>query len=189
MNRSPSTFRPLRGLVAVGAMTALTGISAAAQEIKPKLQDDFQRLRGNVLGMVDAMPAAGLRSAPTEGVRDFAQQIEHIAIGAVNIIASGVDADRIPLGMDPAIYLNDKEQLKAFVNLAFDRVDDMLSSMTAEDLQASGSLFGQLERPHWMIVQAAHEHGVWTLGATVPYLRLNGAAPPGYNLVPGVGGD
>jgi hypothetical protein len=139
--------------------------------------------------MVDAMPAAGLRSAPTDGVRDFAQQVEHVAIGAVNIIASGVDADRIPLGMDPEIYLNDKEALMAFVNLAFDRVDRMLAEMSQEDLMAPGSLFGQLERPRWMIVEAAYEHGVWTLGATVPYLRLAGSAPPGYNLVPGVGGN
>lgn len=179
----------LRRVVALGLLALAAPSPSAGQEFKPKIQDDFRRLRANVLGMVDAMPASGLRSAPTEGVRDFAQQIEHIAIGAVNIIAAGVDADRIPLGMDPERYLNDKEQLKAFVNLAFDRVDDMLAAMTLEELNAMGSLFGQLERPRWMIVEAAYEHGVWTLGATVPYLRLNGAAPPGYNLVPGVGGN
>ncbi|UCC25898.1 MAG: DinB family protein [Gemmatimonadales bacterium] len=159
----------------------------AAQD-KSKLMDDFLRLRRNVVGMVDAMPASGLRTAPTEGVRDFAQQIEHIAAGAVNIIALGVDTDAVDLGMSPGEYLNDKDALKEFVNRAFDRVDAMLASMSPEDLQEAGSLFGQLERPRWMIVQVAHEHGVWTLGATVPYLRMNGAAPPGYNLVPGVGG-
>lgn len=183
----------LRSSLTASAALAVTCLLASqpgtAQEVLPKLQDDFSRLRANVLGMVDAMPAAGLRSAPTDGVRDFAQQVEHVAIGAVNIIASGVDADRIPLGMDPEIYLNDKEALMAFVNLAFDRVDRMLAEMSQEDLMAPGSLFGQLERPRWMIVEAAYEHGVWTLGATVPYLRLAGSAPPGYNLVPGVGGN
>lgn len=178
-----------RATLVLAILALFLPAGATGQEVLPKLQDDFRRLRGNVLGMVDAMPAEGLRSSPTDGVRDFAQQIEHIAIGAVNIIASGVDADRIPLGMDPDNYLNDKDALKAFVNTAFDRVDRMLAEMTPEDLVATGSLFGQLERPRWMILEAAYEHGVWTLGATVPYLRLAGSAPPGYNLVPGAGGN
>ena len=130
-----------------------------------------------------------MRTAPTEGVRDFAQQIEHIAIGAVNIMTLGLDADRIDLGMDREVYLNDKEELKAFVDVAFGRVDSLFEEMTDEEMRAQGSLFGQLDRPRWMIIQVAYEHGVWTLGATVPYLRLNGSAPPGYNLVPSVGGN
>lgn len=158
------------------------------QDVLEKLRDDFRRLRGNVIGMVEAMPASGLRTAPTEGVRDFAQQIEHIGAGAVNIISRGLDSNRIDLGISPDEYLNDKEALVRFTNAAFDRVDTLLAEMTLEDLNETGSLFGQLDRPRWMIVQVAYEHSVWTLGATVPYLRMNGAAPPGYNLVPGIGG-
>lgn len=159
------------------------------QDLKGKLQDDFQRLRANVHGMVQAMPESGLRTAPTEGVRDFAQQIEHVATGAVSIISLGVDSDQVDLGMDPEVYLNDPVELGRFVDAAFDRVDQLIDDMSEDDLNAPGSLFGQLERPRWMIVQLAYEHGVWTLGATVPYLRLNGATPPGYNLIPGFGGD
>ena len=181
--RLPTLATPWALLVVLLVAAPLQG-----QE-KEKLQDDFRRMRANVLGMVEAMPVSGLRTAPTPGVRDFAEQIEHIAIGAVNIIALGVDADRIDLGADSEVYLNDKEELKAFVGLAFDRVDEMLAEMTPEELAAPGSLFGQLERPRWMIVQVAYEHSVWTLGATVPYLRLNDSAPPGYNLVPGIGGN
>jgi len=168
-------------------LCAVSAVPLQGQDHGSRLRDDFRRLQGNVLGMVEAMPSAALRSAPTEGVRDFAEQIEHVAAGAVNIISAGVDADRVELGMDRERYLNDKEALAAFVNAAFDRVDALLSGMSPEDLMAPGSLFGQLERPRWMIVQAAYEHGVWTLGATVPYLRMAGAAPPGYNLVPGGG--
>lgn len=186
LHHASSSFR--RGLLAVTTLLLVGATPAVAQD-QAKLRDDFQRLRRNVLGMVDAMPASGLRTAPTEGVRDFAQQIEHIAAGAVNIITRGVDADGIDLGMDPEVYLNDKAALSAFVEAAFDRIDTLLAQMSPEELRAPGSLFGQLERPRWMIVQVAHEHGVWTLGATVPYLRMNGAAPPGYNLVPGVGGE
>ena len=178
-----------RRLLAAAGILAAVAAPAGAQDLQEKIRDDFRRLQANVVGMVDAMPAEGLRSAPTEGVRDFAQQIEHVAIGAVNIVATGLDGDMVELGMDPEVYLNDKEALKAFVNVAFDRLDAVLADMGEEEFQAPASLFGQLERPRWMILQVGYEHSVWTLGATVPYLRLNGSAPPGYNLVPGVGGS
>ena len=52
---------------------------------------------------------------------------------------------------------------------------------------ADAQLFGQATVKKWKLIQTAYEHAVWTLGATVPYLRLNGATPPGYNLIPGNG--
>lgn len=171
-------------VVFAALLAAGTALPCVAQTPKEKFIADFERMRVNTLAMVDSMPAAGLRSAPTEGVRDFAQQIEHIAIGSVNLVASGIDADRTPLGMEAEVYLNDKEQLKRFVNVAFDRVNAMLTALTADDLMAEGRLFGRLPFPKWQIIQAAYEHGIWTLGSTVPYVRLQGGIPHSYGIVP-----
>lgn len=158
--------------------------SALAQSPKEKYVADFERMRASVLGMVDSMPAAGLRSAPTPGVRNFAEQIEHVVVGNVNLIASGIDADRTPLGIDKEVYLNDKAELRRFVNLGFDRVRDMLNAMSPEDLAAEGRLFGRIPLPKWQIIQAAFEHGIWTLGQTVPYVRLQGGTPHSFRIVP-----
>lgn len=157
---------------------------AGAQSSTDHYVASFERMRANVLAMVDSMPVAGLRTAPTEGVRDFAQQIEHVALGNMNLIASGFDADRIPLGLDKEVYLNDTAELRRFVNVAFDRVRDMLAELSAEDLRAEGRLFGQIPLPKWQIIEAAYEHGIWTLGATVPYVRLQGGVPHSYGIVP-----
>lgn len=170
--------------LAVLTCAAMGATSAAAQNTTERYIAAFERQRANALGMVDSMPAAGLRTAPTPGVRDFAEQIEHLALGNVNLIASGVDADRTPLGLDKEVYLNDKAELKRMVNVAFDRVRTMLTAMSAEDLLAEGRLFGRIPLPKWQIVETAYEHGVWTLGATVPYVRLQGASPHPYAIVP-----
>jgi DinB superfamily len=172
------------GAVLIAALLLAPPSEAAAQASAEHYVADFERMRVNVLAMVDSMPVAGLRSAPTPGVRDFAQQIEHVVVGNVNIIASGIDADRIPLGLDRDIYLNDKAELKRLVNAGFDRVREMLLAMSPDDLQAEGQLFGQIPRPKWQIIEAAHEHGIWTLGAVVPYVRLRGGTPHSYGLVP-----
>lgn len=165
------------------ALVVLTATAAAAQDMKASFLNDFERQRANVLAYVDAMPESGLRTAPTDGVRDFAQQIEHIVGGAVNIVASGVDRSATGIG-DADVYLNSKSALADFVNAGFDQVIEMVESATAESLMEDGNLFGTT-KTNWKILKTAYEHGVWTLGATVPYLRLQGATPPGYNVISG----
>lgn len=167
--------------------TVLAAAPVAAQDMKASLMDSFERQRANVLGMVDAMPESGLRSAPTEGVRDFAQQIEHVVAGNVNIIRSGVDRPVQIEGHDAEVYLNSKDALKAFVNAGFDAVHDMIMAQTPATLQEETQLFGQATVQRWELIQAAYEHAVWTLGATVPYVRMQGGTPGGYNLIPGTG--
>lgn len=169
------------GLVLVGPASSQT-LDAAA--FRASALDDFERMRGNVVQIVDAMPDSALHFAPTPGVRNFAEQIEHVVVGNVNIVASGLDADRVPLG-DESVYLNDKAELRAFVNRGFDRVAEIVSAMGDAELQEEGTLFGQIPTPKWKIVELAYEHGVWTMGSLVPYMRLNGVTPPSYGLVPG----
>lgn len=178
------SFGIVRAAAAVLFLVLAAQSSALAQSPKEKYVADFERMRISVLAMVDSMPAAGLRTAPTPGVRNFAEQIEHVVVGNVNLIASGIDADRTPLGIDKAVYLNDKAELRRFVDIGFDRVRDMLNAMSPEDLAAEGRLFGRIPLPKWQIIQASFEHGIWTLGQTVPYVRLQGGTPHSFNVVP-----
>ncbi|HEX6250639.1 MAG TPA: hypothetical protein VFZ56_04315 [Gemmatimonadaceae bacterium] len=53
-----------------------------------------------------------------------------------------------------------------------------------KDLATAGRVFGQVPLPKWQIVQAAWEHGIWTLGATVPCVRLQGGTPHSFSIVP-----
>ena len=129
-----------------------------------------------------AAQSSALAQSPKE--KYVAEQIEHVVVGNVNLIASGIDADRTPLGIDKAVYLNDKAELRRFVDIGFDRVRDMLNAMSPEDLAAEGKLFGRIPLPKWQIIQAAFEHGIWTLGQTVPYVRLQGGTPHSFSIVP-----
>ena len=168
----------------VVAVATLAAIPLQAQDVKSSLLNDFERQRGNVLGMIDAMPEAGLRTAPTEGVRDFAQQIEHVVQGNVGIVQSGYDRPVDIPQMDPEVYLNSKAELKKMVNTGFDLLAEMIGSMSDADMQAEANLFGQATVKKWQLIKTAYEHAVWTLGATVPYVRSQGGTPPGYNLIP-----
>jgi len=166
------------------ATTLLFAGAAQAQDVKASLLNDFERQRANVLAMVEAMPEAGLRTAPTEGVRDFAQQIEHVVQGNVGIVSSGVDRPVDIPQMDPEVYLNSKAELIRMVGVGYDLIDEMVCAMSDADLNAEGQLFGQVTVPKWQIIKTALEHATWTLGATIPYIRLQGGTPPAYNFIP-----
>lgn len=158
----------------------------SAQSRQEALAADFERMRRNVLQQVEAMPADGLGSAPTDEVRTFAEQIEHVCVGNVGIVASSLgvaQSERPDLG-DNAVYLQDKDALEDHVNRSFDWVVEAVRGLSDAELAETTMLFGQAEVTKEAAVRAAYEHGVWTLGATVPYLRLNGATPPAYQLAP-----
>lgn len=175
----------MRRLFTTAALSALCTMPLAAQSMGASLADDFQRQRDNVLAMVDAMPESGLRTSPTDGVRDFAQQIEHVVQGNVGIIQSGYDRPVELPQLDPEVYLNSKAELKAMVNAGYDIIKEMLETMSDDEMMADAQLFGQATVKKWKLVQTAYEHAVWTLGATVPYVRSQGGTPPGFNLIPG----
>jgi hypothetical protein len=57
-----------------------------------------------------------------------------------------------------------------------------LQDATAEDLARPVAVYGQPPQPGVRLVALTLEHSVWTLGQTIPYLRLNGVTPPPYAM-------
>ena len=71
---------------------------------------------------------------------------------------------------------------------SYDYATRALSQLSATELLATSTLAGQT-MPRWRMFDLAHEHSVWTRGELVSYFRLNGMAPPAYQLFGGPGGE
>jgi hypothetical protein len=125
-----------------------------------------------------AIPDSALRWAPTEGVRDFAEQMRHIILDHGLMIGRAVVGEEPALG-DRSVFLNDKAQLEESVIATYDWVLGTLRSLPAEDFLADTELFGrQLKK--WQIYYWTIQHADWTRGQLVPYYRMNGVAPPSW---------
>lgn len=164
-------------------LAATLALSAAAQAQMPSrdyLIGGFERQKAVLLRYVDAMPDSGYAFRPTPGVRTYAEQLEHIAQSTAGIshglVTSPPPAPAVP---DKARYLVDKAAMRALMAASFDAAIANVRAMTEADLQGEKSLFG-MSRLGWQWVIGIQEHTAWTLGATVPYLRLNGITPPSY---------
>jgi hypothetical protein len=147
---------------------------------KEYLIANFERQRDVVLKYVDAMPDSGLSFQPTKGVRTFAQQIEHLIqaflYNGTSVVASGA---KPPLLGDPGVYLKNKAALKEYVKKGFDYTIGMVQNLPAADYEATVKMF-DIKRTRWQWFLGLQDHATWTLGQTVPYLRLNGVTPPQY---------
>ncbi|HEX9728416.1 MAG TPA: DinB family protein [Gemmatimonadales bacterium] len=135
--------------------------------------------RALALSMIDSMPARLLRFRPTTDVRDFAQQIDHVASNAVFLVSRFV-LDAPPPGIgDSTAYLNDKDALAAAVTTAFEFCLNEVRGLPDHRLLQPTRIFGN-DVPRWRVFMMVHSHDVWTMGQLVDYFRLNGMPPPAF---------
>jgi hypothetical protein len=141
-----------------------------------------QNHRGAVLRYIDAAPDSMLGFRPTKGVRNFAEQIEHAA-GSDALIAhaaiTGSDKG-IPSFGDSAIYLHNKAALRKYAAAAMDHTIEMLRGVNDAAMGQSIVQFGNKVTRARALMELL-DHFPWTLGQTVPYLRINGVTPPEYS--------
>jgi uncharacterized damage-inducible protein DinB len=156
---------------------------AAQGAAPPDMVADWERNQKAVLAYIDAMPDSAVGFRPTPGVRDFAQQFEHIVSTNLDVAAIALKGLKAaPALGDSAVYLHDKAALRAYAAATYDYLLSAIKAATAAQLQKKVAIYGQPPQPAIRLLELSFEHSVWTLGQTVPYLRLNGVTPPAYSM-------
>ena len=175
-----------RSLICVGTLTLVaTAARPAAAQVpdRARLVAEWTRDSANVMHYLEAMPDSALEFHPTPGVRTFAGQFDHIVTTNFDVAAQALATGKAPpeLG-DSAAFLHNKDALRGYAAATFDYVLTLLRKATPAQLARSVSVWKLPEQPAWSWLQLSREHTVWTLGQTVPYLRLNGVKPPDYSI-------
>lgn len=167
----------------LSALLLVAPVLAAAQTPSSSALGDWGRSRKNVLAYIDAMPDSAMGFHPTPGVRSFAEQFDHIVTTNLQVAARALKGvQQFPALGDSAVYLHNKAALRAYATASYDYVLDALRNTTPESLQKPTRVYGPDLQPAFRWMELSLEHSVWTLGQTVPYLRLNGVTPPAYDI-------
>jgi hypothetical protein len=173
-------MRPLRLLP---PLLLLVAFPLAAQKPIPTsaLIEVVLTHKASVIRYIDAAPDSMLGFRPTPGVRTYAEQIEHAA-GADAFIAhlAITGSMKMPSLGDSAVYLHNKAALKAYAIAAMDHTIDMLKGVSDAAMMENIVQFGNKVTRGRALMELL-DHFPWTLGQTVPYLRLNGVTPPAYS--------
>ena len=169
---------------AVAAPLLLSAPVASAQIPRSALIAVVETHKASVLRYIDAAPDSMLGFRPTPGVRSFAEQIEHAA-GSDAVIAhlAITGSPNVPSMGDSATYLHSKAALRLYATAAMDHTLQMLRGLSDAAMMEQITQFG-IRMPRYRALMELLDHFPWTLGQTVPYLRLNGVTPPEHFLLP-----
>lgn len=159
-------------------LTTLTTVARA--QTKQQLIDDWDRQRGNFLAYIDAMPDSAMGFMPTPGVRDFAQQIVHAVSTNLEVAAMALKGLKDPPFTLDSTQIHQKAALRDYTDRAYGFLLDALKGSTPSQLLKQSSVYNLPPQSASRWLTLSYEHAVWTLGQTIPYLRLNGVTPPPY---------
>ena len=177
-------MRPFRFVSAV-TLVYITGATALQAQQRLISQEALiavvENHKGAVLRYIDAAPDSMLGFRPTKGVRTFAEQIEHAA-GSDALIAhlAITGSMKVPSLGDSAVYLHNKAALRKYAAAAMDHTVAMLKGVSDASMSENIVQFGNKVTRGRALMELL-DHFPWTLGQTVPYLRLNGVTPPAYS--------
>ena len=169
----------MRWLTFAVAGWVITSTGSAQTVDVAYLVSGLERQRAVLIEFVNAAPDSVLGFRPTPGVRTYAEQIEHIAQSTGSIMRQLVGTEREPQAPARDRYLHDKVSLRGYVQIQFDDAIANVRRLQPASLNSEVTVFG-LTKTIWGWVIGIQEHNAWTLGAVVPYLRLNGVTPPPY---------
>ena len=177
-------MRPFRLATALTLLQITAAMPLVAQKqliSREALIAVVENHKGAVLRYIDAAPDSMLGFRPTKGVRTFAEQIEHAA-GSDAFIAhlAITGTTKVPPMGDSAVYLHNKAALRTFAAAAMDHTIQMLKGVSDAAMSESIVQFGNKVTRGRALMELL-DHFPWTLGQTVPYLRLNGVTPPAYS--------
>lgn len=173
--------------------TALAGVAAVglgrlplhAQEASKKFSEDFgpdwQVQKEYTLEVAQAMPADKYSFKPSEEMRSFGALMTHIAQSQYSF-ASGLRGEPMPAAA-AAPQEPTKENLVAFLTASFDYAAEGIARLADAQAEESVSLFGgRLNTTRGKLCHHMCNHTTHHRAYSLPYLRLNGIAPPNYRF-------
>jgi len=150
-----------------------------AQFTQAQLAGEFTRAKAYTKAYLDAMPEDGYAFKPTPEMRNFAQQMLHLADANYFFCATASGKDS-PLGKGVSAEKTVAQTKDATTKAVMDSYDFAISAlqgMTAAQLQDATKFAGK-DLVKFELFGKAFEHQTHHRGQTTVYLRLKGVTPP-----------
>ncbi len=163
--------------------TASIGQTVSADSVKALLIKDWERAKAYTAEYLAAMPADKYTAKPVEGIRSFAEQMLHLAMGSIGLSANGTGKTRIFPGynMEKSATAQSKDSVSYYVNASYDFAIEGIKAMDANKLDELVKR-GNLNESRLSWIMKGFEHQTHHRGQCTIYIRLQGVTPPNERL-------
>ncbi len=150
-----------------------------ASVIKEQLVKDWERAKTYTNAYLTAMPADKYGARAADSIRTFSQQMLHMAMGTIGLVANGTDAQRIFPGfnMERSASAQGKDSVSYYVNASYDFAINGIKNMDVSKLGDKVKR-GNIEETKLVWIMKAFEHQTHHRGQCTIYIRAQGIKPP-----------
>jgi uncharacterized damage-inducible protein DinB len=166
-------------IASLGTSSGLSAQTLSDEDIRSQLIKDWERAKAYTIDYLNTMPADKYSFKATDSIRNFAQQMLHLAQGNVNIISHvagepNIIGERI---LEDSKTAQTKDSVMYYVVASYDVAILGLKKMNMTALNEKIKFYNWEEtRYAWLL--KAFEHQTHHRGQTTIYIRLAGLHPP-----------
>jgi uncharacterized damage-inducible protein DinB len=150
------------------------------EDIKAQLVKEWERAKVFTVEYLNTMPADKYGYKVQDSIRNFAQQMLHLAGGNVFLMMNATD-ETPPAGFSPALEqrasAQTKDSVMAFVTQSYDYCIAAVKSLPVSRWGETKKLFSFTETRFALIIKT-FEHQTHHRGQTTIYIRAVGVKPP-----------
>lgn len=137
----------------------------------------YMMVRSNVLKSADAMPEAKYGYRPTDSVRSFMQQLQHVA-DAQYFMCSAANGDPAKnRNIEQSNKLKTRAELVSALNEAYAFCDAVYARLSDASSSELVDFIGE-KRTKLAVLSFNNAHTMEHYGNIATYLRINGIVPP-----------
>jgi uncharacterized damage-inducible protein DinB len=160
--------------------TRLSAQVYSNDDLKTMMTNDWVRAKAYTLEYLNTMPANMYSSKATDSTRSFAQQMLHLAMANVYLMATATDQQPLPwvsFEIESRKNAQSADSVMNYVNASYDFCLNAVKNSNTAKWKDKVSLFG-FETTKFGLMQKVFEHQTHHRGQTTIYIRLKGIKPP-----------
>ena len=160
--------------------TAAFAQALSNEDLKTMMAKDWQRGKEYTIEYMNTMPADKYSYKAVDSLRNFAQQLLHLATGNVFLMATATDMPPLPwanFGLENSKTAQSRDSVVYYVNASYDFCINAVKNCDPSKWKEEKEVFG-FKATKFAFMQKTFEHQTHHRGQTTIYIRLNNIKPP-----------
>lgn len=171
------------GLFAIAFLfaPALKAQSLSLEDIKTQMLKDWERAKQYTIEYLNTMPTDKYTFRAQDSIRNFSQQMLHLANGNVFLISQIATEQRpswYSFTLEQRSSAQNKDTVIKYVTESYDYAINVIKNRPTAQFGETKKIFNRFDETWYSMVNKAFEHQTHHRGQTTIYIRLVGAKPP-----------